>query len=435
MAAVALTIRDYTSLPGEYDAATFTWLFPMITTKNSHGKDITWRVFVRGVRPRDTTTFIDILPELQNKPSDVYGWISVASGVTGGVTRAVTPTIVTTGKNIGKKSATNPVCQAMRDALSLHNKQLKKYTDNYDGGAPPAKRYPPMLAQVYSQQIEQPTEKVYLQRKYNGVRSVACLETINGIPQVSMYSRTKGTYPGLDYIKAELLPILTQHPTYFLDGEIYKHGAKLQDISGQARRGGEYADADKLNYFVYDMFDSADMSLPYHQRKQLLDALGLGPWVRCVETEYIEPADIDQYYRRYLLEGYEGAMVRIADKPYQPSDNGRHSKYLLKIKETLDHEYKVVDWTTGDKGKAASALMIICEVIGVTGEAIRFPVTPAMTLDERNALAALMPTIENDHRTHFENHYKDTMIIVYYDEISRDGVPQRARTKLEKRVD
>lgn len=433
MASVSLTIRDYTKLPGEYDPTTFTWLFPLITTKNSHGKNITWRVFVRAIQGDE---FIDMLPELQNMPSTVHGWISVASGVSGGVTRAVTPTIVTIGKNLGKKSATNPVCQAMRDALSLHNKQLKKYTDTYDGDvAPVAKRYPPMLAQVYSQQLELPTEKIYLQRKYNGVRAVACLEMKDGVPQVSMYSRTKGTYPGLDYIKAELLPVLTLHPTYCLDGEIYKHGAKLQDISGQARRGGEYTDADKLNYFVYDMFDSSDMSLPYHQRKQLLDALRLGPWVRCVETEYIEPANIDQYYRRYLLEGYEGAMVRIADKPYQPSDNGRHSKFLLKIKETLDHEYRVVDWTTGDKGKAAGALMIICEVIGSNGEPIRFPVTPAMTLDERNALAALMPTIENDSRTHFENHYKDKEIIVYYDEISRDGVPQRARTKLEKRVD
>jgi hypothetical protein len=66
--------------------------------------------------------------------------------------------------------------------------------------------------------------------------------------------------------------------------------------------------------------------------------------------------------------------------------------------------------------------------------AVKFPVTPAMELPERIILAKKMAIIEENGKTHFENNYLGKMLIVYFDEKSIDGLPQRARTKMEIRT-
>jgi hypothetical protein len=96
------------------------------------------------------------------------------------------------------------------------------------------------------------------------------------------------------------------------------------------------------------------------------------------------------------------------------------------MKKTYDREYEISGWTTGVKGKAALALMIICRSGDKT-----FPVTPAMELEERNALAKKMKTVESNGKTHFENHWLGRPLIVYFDDYSKDNLPQRARTKME----
>lgn len=413
MAAIAITIRDYESLPGELSDDGLTWYFPNIISINSNGKQMNWQIFVKALGT--TNEFVALQPHLKNGPSTARGYISVNSGIAGGKTRDVVPTIVKDGKNIGKKSATNAVCQAMRDAFSLYNKQNKK--------AAGSDRKPPMLAQVLSQQKNPLPEYVFVQRKYNGVRCIICLEGDN----VVIYSRTKGTYPGLDYIRNDIKDILMENPTYHFDGEIYLHGANLQDISGQARKGD--AEGPEMNFMCYDMFDTANLELPYSQRYKIISGLKFHNHIVKVETFHVKSTEIEPLYRQFLAEKYEGAMIRL-DEPYQFSDNSRHSKYLLKMKETLDHEYKIKGWTTGEKGKAAAALMIICDVDGKD-----FPVTPAMELDERIALAAKMPLIEPNGKTYFENNYLNREIIVYFDEFSKDNIPQRARTRMETRVD
>jgi hypothetical protein len=105
------------------------------------------------------------------------------------------------------------------------------------------------------------------------------------------------------------------------------------------------------------------------------------------------------------------------------------------MKETHDGEYKIIGWETGSRGKAANSLMIVCETKG--GK--RFNCTPALPIEEREALAAKMSTfdssdqISSDQKNYFERHYLNKMLIVYYDEKSKDDVPQRARTKMEIR--
>jgi ATP-dependent DNA ligase len=187
---------------------------------------------------------------------------------------------------------------------------------------------------------------------------------------------------------------------------------------------------------IYDCFIPAEPKMLYSRRKAMLDGLMKGRagdvcvHVKCVETfEVHDVGRIEELYRQFIAEGFEGAMIRV-DAPYKYSYNEHHSKQLLKMKQTFDAEFTIVGFTTGDRGKAAAALMIICEVVSSDGSRIQFPVTPAMELPARVALAEKMRMVEVNGHTHFENHWMGKPLIVEFDEYSRDHVPQRARTQM-----
>jgi ATP-dependent DNA ligase len=444
MTSTSIVVRDYSKeIPGGLSDQ-YTWSFPEIIGKNSHSRTTYWviRVSLRAVADPDTP--VEILPEyFDNKPmQNMIAVIKVDSGVVGGKLRKSEPTIVTTGKNLGRASATNVFCQALRDAYGLHNKQARKAKVDPE-------LYPPMLAQVYKDQREKPVPTpgapLYIQRKYNGIRAVA--RANQGV--VEIYSRRLQPY-NIEALKKILGPILAAAsaeaakrllPTnVYLDGELYAHGVNLQTLSGHARKGND------LPYMVYDLFIPGT-DLVYSERLAILAAIfaaiqssipmlkspggestpvvSLAPTYTCTATE-----EIQVYYEQFISEGYEGAMVRTNDK-YQHAYNEYHSAKLLKIKPTYDEEFEVVDWTVGDRGKAAAALMIVCK----TPAGDTFPVTPAMTLEERNGLAAKMPNADKQGKTYFERHWKGKKITVYFDEYSAAKIPQRARTKLETRSD
>lgn len=416
-------VTDFRRLPGELRDNT--WWFPTVTSVNSHNKKITWRIFARLID--SAGMFVEIKDSYFDRGQipHLRGWRNVDSGVDGGKVRETVPTIVTSGKNLGKKNETNVWTQVLRDSLGIFNKQLKKATgkEGDDIGGP--KLLPPMLSQVFSEHPIEPTDKspIYVQRKYNGVRAVA----VKHGNDVVMYSRRRTLFLGLSNIKKELADILPVG--VYLDGEVYKHGVALQDISGAARR--ETSDI-MLDYIVYDCFEEGNLGATYDARKALLDELFARrstTYIKLAPTQVVRSrAELDILYSRFLQEGFEGAMVRTNDA-YKFSYNEHHSRHLLKMKPVQDAEMEIVDWDTGKKGKAAGALMIIC----ATPTGTQFPVTPAMEISERIALAAKMAAREGD-RSHFENHWKGKKIIIEYDELSKDGVPLRARTRMRVRT-
>lgn len=455
MAGKAITIRDYRTVPGGLTTPS-TWTFPTVQSRNSHGRVTEWTLSVRALAAESVNktgaeleaAFVPLEAELDNKPSANYGYIVVRSGVVGGKVRDVVPTIVQSGKNLKSTAATNPFCQALRDALGLYTKQCRKVAEVAADAAIPNTRYPPMLAQVANLEKLDWTKRMWIQRKYNGVRAVATLEN----DAVVLYSRTRIAYPGLDSIKAELLPVLRemreQDPKYanlFLDGELYEHGKSLNEISGKVRGGT----ADSVVYNVYDMF-IPNVDMKYSERRGLVSEIvncAEGVFVALVDTyEAQTHANVLRLYRQFRDEKYEGAMLRL-DAPYKFSYNGHHCKHLLKIKPELDDEYEIIGWHTGEKGKAANALMLRCTV----GDGLRrtfvdnghidvgkldpkdreFNVTPMGTIEDRIKLAAEMPIVQANGKTKFENEWLGKRITVYFAELSPYGLPQQGRTQME----
>lgn len=463
----AITVRDYRKeIPGALKDDRSAWVFPVINSTNKHGKTTNWQIQVRVIRAPAVLAangglwpapaepeFVPIDDKFfDNNPMKGYfAWIKVDSYITGSTPRKSDPTLVRTGKNIGKESETNVFCQALRDAYGLYNKQLKKAR----GALPDAgtMRYPPMLSQLYRDQTTPPAFPVFVQRKYDGVRVMTTLERPEATDKtndgagtanednpganedksyVIMYSRKRNLFPGLEYIKDELLPVLRMYwedgTHLYLDGEVYLHGKPLQDISGYTRRPARPDDA-RINYMVYDCFVANKPDLTYAQRKAIVDEVfSLYPeleYTRPVETFMASNADdLKHYYDLFLGEKFEGAMIRV-NAPYEPSYNDYHSSRLLKLKPAFDAEYEIVGYTTGRKGKAAKALMFRCK----TPEGKVFDVTPAMELPKRIELAEKMGEKDGEGKTLFEREWLGQKLIVTFDEMSRDKVPQRARTE------
>ncbi len=441
MAAKSVVVTDFrTEIPGTILADT--WVFPEIITKGNRGKDLFWRIWVRVFRKSDnpayqsegvkihlpfTATYLDN----RSLPDDVAALYKVDSGQVGGAVRDSAFTYITSGKNIGRANATNSVCQALRDAYGLYLKQQRRANPG-DAGC---KVYLPMLADVYDPE-KHTLFPVYVQPKYDGIRTIACLCG----DEVALYSRSGNRIPGFAYLREDIVGMLRYAAesgrNVYLDGELYKHGVPLQEISGNSRKSDTVVTT--YNFMVYDAFipdANGVANTPYEIRREVVEELFAAiptAWARPVPTAVANnAAELRQLYEGYLAEGYEGAMIRIPSGGYIYSLKGYRSNGLLKMKPTYDAEYPVVGWDVGTKGKAAGALMIVCQT--ATGK--QFSVTPAMEIADRMEMAKRMATVEANGRTYFENVWKGREITVQYASLSVDGVPLQPRTKLTSRAD
>lgn len=412
MSSKSINITDFRSqIPGKLSDDRLTWCFPPIIANNH-----SWQIFVQLKRGDDLVIIKEEYFISKNNLVDFIAFIDVISHKIGGKVNPTTPTEVKAGKNIGKANATNVFTQALRDALSRYNKQLNKVEFVYP---------PPMLSEKFKEQKANIEYPVYLQRKYNGIRVVFTRSN----DKIIAYSRRQNLFVGLNYLKEELEKVLTENDGLYIDGEVYEHNVPLQEISGATRKETDKA---KYSYMAYDCFHKfADNNINdptlYVERKKFLDSLFdkyQFTYTKNVDTVVANnEEEVEQIYDRFVEEGYEGAMVRL-NKDYEFSLREKHSRKLLKMKPLFDAEYEIVDWSTGDKGKASDMLMIICK----TESGTTFPVTPSVDHDRRRELVKLMQDTDE-----FEKNWKGKKLIVYYDELSKDNVPLRTKTKLEIR--
>jgi DNA ligase-1 len=118
---------------------------------------------------------------------------------------------------------------------------------------------------------------------------------------------------------------------------------------------------DTIQYHVYDapkINNVVNENQPFDFRMDELKAkLMTNKHIILVETlEVYSKGNLDDLYGQYLEQGYEGQMVRKSLSSYE----NKRSTSLLKRKEFIDAEYKVVDIDIGNGNRSGTAKHLVC---------------------------------------------------------------------------
>ena len=358
------------------------WGFPKIKKQITRGtvdKTNEWIIFVELYKNKKniqlSDEYFDNLTLQDPKYESVYYTIS---GDTGGKKKESEKTFISTGKNIGKKNQTNVFTQALMEARSKYNKKLNESNKciNYDKDEKgdndekccekQIKIYAPMLLHIYEdKRINFDTDLYYIQKKSDGLRALYN----NGI----MRSRTKKVFPKKDYLIDELSKMLTEryyvngdeidNNKLYIDGELYKHGVKLEEINSIARSSSSKS-KDQLEYHIFDVFYPS-IKMTYNDRLVLVNTMFQTntqcKYIKLVETHPVHTEnDITQLYKHYVENnGYEGLVIRAGLGLYNLT--GSRSYDVLKIKKRMDEDMVLVSYTSGKSGKEKDAIIFIVD--------------------------------------------------------------------------
>lgn len=132
-----------------------------------------------------------------------------------------------------------------------------------------------------------------------------------------------------------------------------------------AARVRRLAASTPVTYVLFDLLhlDGRDtMGLPYRQRRELLEGLGLsGPhW----DTPPYTAGGGPRLLAASREQGLEGVMAKLLDAPYTP---GRRSRAWLKIKNLRTQEAVLVGWRPGQGSRADTIGSLLLGIPGPDG--------------------------------------------------------------------
>lgn len=170
-----------------------------------------------------------------------------------------------------------------------------------------------------------------------------------------------------------LIKFFEVNPTVVLDGELFKPGKSLQQISGAARMEKNAYDCDWLQYWIYDCYvlDKPEMiaSDRYHflytelcekldiPTAETYDEEGDIPIRLLLHESVIGWDNMERCHDLFVSEGFEGACITDPEKPYKPGSRGNQ---LIKIKHYKSEDFLVVGYELGMRG--SEDMTFICEL-------------------------------------------------------------------------
>lgn len=195
----------------------------------------------------------------------------------------------------------------------------------------------PMLAHSYEDYDIDFKNCAYVQRKLDGNR---CIIT-NHDGNVIAYTRNGKPITSIGHILNNLdIPVGAT-----LDGELYIHGERLQNIASLIKK--EQEESQLLKFHAYDIMSPKSFS---HRLDELMKVCAKNNVIELVETRFVSnETEIKDYYNLFVAEGYEGAIIRHTDAGYE---DGKRSRSLLKMKGWQDEEFRVIDITASKDGWA-----------------------------------------------------------------------------------
>jgi len=261
-------------------------------------------------------------------------------------------------KNVGRSNETTIDEQCDLEIKSLYKDRLTKGyfekvedIDTFD-------KFKPMLAQKFKKVDWKKTPHVWSQPKLDGIR---CLATRHGV-----FTRQFKEHIAIPHIWNHLKSFFEKNPTAVLDGELYNHKYRdnFNEISSIVRKSKPTEEdiaksAKSIQYHVYDCVWTDDADAGFNKRLGDIPNDIFTPWFMeevptcsCSSDEHL-----DEVYSAYMEEGYEGQMVRL-DIKYEH----KRSKSLLKRKEFIDEEFKVLDIKEGQGNWAGMAKIVTVEL-------------------------------------------------------------------------
>lgn len=217
-----------------------------------------------------------------------------------------------------------------------------------------------------------------------------------------------------------LINFFENNPDVILDGELYRHGKTLQQISGAARLEVNAYDCDWLQYIIYDYYKNPDESAK--DREQFLKSeltkydipIYKGGYdenpIKLLEQIEVSGWDnIMKLHDQYVSEGFEGVVIRDPDKPYKP---GGRTNSMIKIKKYKDGDFKVIGYELGLRG--SEDMVFICEL--PNGKTFK-----AMPVGDRS--------IKQEYVDKFEDKYKGHLAECTYFNYSDDGIPTQPKLR------
>ena len=240
-----------------------------------------------------------------------------------------------------------------------------------------------MLAHNYKDRKDELVGKypVFSQPKLDGIRCIVRKE------DGELVGRTRNgkEIECIPHILKSLNGFFLAYPNAILDGELYNHDLRdnFNKITSLVRKQkpiksdkmtdkafdkkvAEYKERlseaeDTIQYHVYDaprINDTINESQSFDFRMDELKAhLTQNKHIILVETlEVYSKGNLDDLYGQYLEQGYEGQMVRKSLSAYE----NKRSTSLLKRKEFVDAEYKVIDIEIGNGNRSGTAKHLVC---------------------------------------------------------------------------
>lgn len=396
-------------------------LFGHLYNPNGNNRMRIWSLWIELMDKKTPISITNTLLKKKELPSTYVIELHTETGLIDGKITISSPTIIQKGKNIGKKNETTVLTQALIEGRSMYDKKIKSgYTTTKEVSSHiPTQTFPfPMAVQSYEKYKHKIQYPVYIQPKLDGVRMVA--KWVHG--KVVIQSRRLHELADFEFIKKELSPILSKHPDLYIDGELYNHSMQLQQISGIVRAQlGDTSQQKQLQFWVFDCFSVQQPSIVFEERLKLLQSLfgtTKHTYIKIVPSHLISSeSEGDKMFKNYLKDKYEGIIYKNRHTKYEFSfTKEKRSMQYQKRKACFDAEFKIVGFTQGDKGKDVGAVIFIME----TKKGLIFHSVPNATYEERYALY-------QDCVLHFDTKYKNKMATIQYDDLSKTGVPLRAR--------
>lgn len=271
----------------------------------------------------------------------------------------------------------------------------------------------PMLAFRFNDKKRHVHYPCYIQPKIDGIRMLyrggSC--------------QSRGEKLWHDNILAHITAELEDFPkNIILDGELYVHGWPLQRINDAIAVKSKTVDVDALSvgYHIFDCIFTEELNLPFAERwPKLCDQFHFRSQqhTHLVAThEVLSEADAETYFRLFKELNYEGMMYRNRDAAYGLATNctNKENRWncLLKRKDWLDDEFKIVDVTVGEGQFSNAVGSLVCE----RSNGVRFEVGSGLSIAQRHRYMDKPPI--------------GMLVTVKFETYSVDGKPLKPTVKL-----